>query len=50
MYEDGVKIADKITDTYKVIANAKEISLRERHRKANRRWRGRNAIEMCKIV
>ena len=28
MYEDGVKIADKITDTYKVIANAK-VSLRE---------------------
>ncbi|WJE26900.1 hypothetical protein [Bacillus cereus] len=47
VYEDGVKIADKITDTYKVIANAK-ISLRERHEKRIEDGEGATLMEMCK--
>ena len=49
MYKDGVKIADKITDTYKVIANAK-VSLRERHEKRIEDGEGATLLEMCKIV
>ncbi|MED0828090.1 hypothetical protein [Bacillus pacificus] len=47
VYEDGVKIADKITDTYKVIANAK-VSLRERHEKRIEDGEGATLLEMCK--
>ncbi|EJQ42349.1 hypothetical protein IEE_04181, partial [Bacillus cereus BAG5X1-1] len=47
VYEDGVKIADKITDTYKVVANAK-VSLRERHEKRIEDGEGATLMEMCK--
>ncbi|WP_254854348.1 hypothetical protein [Bacillus cereus] len=47
VYEDGMKIADKITDTYKVIANAK-VSLRERHEKRIEDGEGATLLEMCK--
>ncbi len=47
VYEDGVKIADKITDAYKVIANAK-VSLRERHEKRIEDGEGATLLEMCK--
>ena len=49
MYEDGVKIADKITDTYKVIANAK-VSLRERHEKRIEDGEGATLWKCVKIV